>query len=933
MFWGKKKNNFLLTQALLPYSYMKKTTSLPNISTSSLNNSPKSRQTQLPSINHSTTATTSTHTNLLKPLHHTNSEINLHLFSDKLTHFKINRLRSLKPLFVENNYNKVFNLISNESDSLNTNNNQQDTDLQNFFKENPSITNELYSKNYISKFHKLKITTKPEEQQQPQHSTSIFNKTKYSSSNSVKAFYTKYQQYNNLSRKHPNMFVSPSLAFIKASQRERIVPNAIGLIKRNYSEDKESNYYQIDLTNQKRGDSYMKALSSSIEKLSQPLNALMLSSNRLSHHSMDSLFKAIMINDVNVLSTLKHLDLSCNSISTFGTNKLMLLLANANCVIEHLNLESNHLKDKNIISITTCISQSLISKKIKYVNLNNNFISDESSNSIANMIEHCVNLQVIMLSQNSLHNQSGVKLITKLKQLNDLRVLDLSWNNLGNHLLNEPQFEEITKHDHNPSRKYRNFELNEIKTKMHFIFKSNPHSPVTASKKPLIIKIPPHKVSPFTKELCDYIAHLSSYKSKLVHLDISHNNLSYEDCECLSIHIKQNHSILGIHVDGNEMSIDSLGFVHAYHSHKSNALHSYSKSHLCYGINLNPFLRRTSVDNIRNLRNNNNCWICEGWNEHEFVYTPSCDEKVNAKYISVRIHLSFDNYEGCDMMFNGRYFHVYRMCPPGIVTYCYTVDTKVVNDYGKDTYTVHSHKECIHIAFDDKYFDELHNKKLQQAHDNNNNSSNISIQSEYNKTITVNTFGKVNIRHNLNVIDNTYTTTLKHCEPRPRRSVNIFIKPRTPWTFPKSIWATYGYDYNGIASDHLNECFEHDFKRCQLEKEFVNANTLCKVKEMLRQHYIDIVNCYKYLSSYSGFTVWQISQNVLLDWIGKCEGLCDRKYDINGVLLVQTGICANVVDKEERVKNKNKNLSDNLVRHQFMSLIAKMPKDKYIRSK
>jgi hypothetical protein len=51
------------------------------------------------------------------------------------------------------------------------------------------------------------------------------------------------------------------------------------------------------------------------------------------------------------------------------------------------------------------------------------------------------------------------------------------------------------------------------------------------------------------------------------------------------------------------------------------------------------------------------------------------------------------------------------------------------------------------------------------------------------------------------------------------------------------------------------------------------------------------------------------------------------------VFLVQTGICANALDKEERVKHNNKNLGDNIVRHQFMALIAKVPKDKYIRSK
>ena len=42
----------------------------------------------------------------------------------------------------------------------------------------------------------------------------------------------------------------------------------------------------------------------------------------------------------------------------------------------------------------------------------------------------------------------------------------------------------------------------------------------------------------------------------LIHLDISHNNLNYEDCKLISEKSKVNHAILGIHVDGNCMEIN-----------------------------------------------------------------------------------------------------------------------------------------------------------------------------------------------------------------------------------------------------------------------------------------------------------------------------------------------------------------------------------------
>jgi hypothetical protein len=93
------------------------------------------------------------------------------------------------------------------------------------------------------------------------------------------------------------------------------------------------------------------------------------------------------------------------------------------------------------------------------------------------------------------------------------------------------------------------------------------------------------------------------------------------------------------------------------------------------------------------------------------------------------------------------------------------------------------------------------------------------------------------------------------------------------------------------------------------------------------------LDCYKYLSSYSGFQVWQITPTALGEWMNKCPGLYGPGFDFNAVVISQKGIIANLVDLDER-KNKNKNLPDNLVRHQFLSLLVKVPKDKYIsRSK
>ena len=48
--------------------------------------------------------------------------------------------------------------------------------------------------------------------------------------------------------------------------------------------------------------------------------------------------------------------------------------------------------------------------------------------------------------------------------------------------------------------------------------------------------------------------------SKLIHLDLRHDGLKMEDVRIMGEGLKDNHSLLGIHMIGNEAEIDSLGF-------------------------------------------------------------------------------------------------------------------------------------------------------------------------------------------------------------------------------------------------------------------------------------------------------------------------------------------------------------------------------------
>lgn len=80
-----------------------------------------------------------------------------------------------------------------------------------------------------------------------------------------------------------------------------------------------------------------------------------------------------------------------------------------------------------------------------------------------------------------------------------------------------------------------------------------------------------------------------------------------------------------------------------------------------------------------------------------------------------------------------------------------------------------------------------------------------------------------------------------------------------------------------------------------------------------------------------GSPVWQINQNTLVDFSNNCPGLIDKTYNMNDILLKDKEIKAAQIDKDERNKNKNRCVPDNLIRHQFMGLLVKVAKDKYVR--
>lgn len=135
--------------------------------------------------------------------------------------------------------------------------------------------------------------------------------------------------------------------------------------------------------------------------------------------------------------------------------------------------------------------------------------------------------------------------------------------------------------------------------------------------------------------------------------------------------LKENHTILGLHMTGNKMNVDSLGFLRGFDLVPA-------VSHITSRIS--GSLETCQVpDNKLFLNTCSNCWICEGWTQVEFKFDPYASNNPHDKELTdndkVFIHFSFENFEPDIMtMQNDGNFTIFRMVPPIKFNYYFTVN-------------------------------------------------------------------------------------------------------------------------------------------------------------------------------------------------------------------------------------------------------------------
>jgi Ran GTPase-activating protein (RanGAP) involved in mRNA processing and transport len=422
-----------------------------------------------------------------------------------------------------------------------------------------------------------------------------------------------------------------------------------------------------NFSNFRLGDDYIKSLSSSL-MIVDHLSQINLANNRLSDKGAIPLFETFNLNS-SLNRKIMILNLSYNKLGKDAIIKLCDFIKSNECVLEHINLEANSLGNELVIMVIDGIIDNLFGR-LRYINFGQNNIDDRAAPALAQLVERGESLQAVILYWNQIRNYAASLIVSKIKKHQYMKFFDISWNLVGDCLVDT----ELTKIAE--TQNTLNVELKRLNN-------AGPNG-----KKLNVIK---NSISAFAKELGELF---KERNCGLIHLDISHNNIGSNDAAYICQEVKNNHSILGIHCDGNDLTIDELGFLTPIDTNgKDNQKFShYANSQIYYRIDEDHSLIKTNILNVRRIRGKNHCWICEGWREIKFHYKPSrhYGDKNN---LNVKLHLNFENYKAYDTMLHDDQFICYRMCPPGELLFYFTVDGAPADNSSQQI----THKVDVHV--------------------------------------------------------------------------------------------------------------------------------------------------------------------------------------------------------------------------------------------
>lgn len=303
--------------------------------------------------------------------------------------------------------------------------------------------------------------------------------------------------------------------------------------------------------------------------------------------------------------------------------------------IEYLNLKDNRLTE---IGATNLLS-NLVTKRLKVLDLTDNKLGGKSLEQIAKLLENPDGILVeLHLEHTRARENSMIGVIQALMNNNTLTMLNLSKNSLTN--LTARALKEVLLVNNTVIKidlhwnkitgagglmVFEGLESNNSIQELDFSWNSIGNS----------------------LEVSEKIAKILSKQQSLLHLDFSFNYFTIEESKFIAEGLQQNHYLLGLHMEGNNCSVDSNGFI----------ICEPNSSLLTTGL---PIKRI-----FKSQKPNSKCWVCEKWVESTL--------EISTHFSSpIFIHIDIDNFSPYLLQEKGNSFAISRALPQKEVNFFFS---------------------------------------------------------------------------------------------------------------------------------------------------------------------------------------------------------------------------------------------------------------------
>jgi hypothetical protein len=347
---------------------------------------------------------------------------------------------------------------------------------------------------------------------------------------------------------------------------------------------------------------------------------------------MGNTYASVFAKAIKNIQSIESLNLRNNRL---GDNAVLQLISNLDPRrLKKLDLSYNQLGEKSLMAIARLIADDTTS--IQYLSLEGIQLSTSSLIPICQALMNNSVMRVLNIAKNKLDERAGKPLGVMLDYNRYLEKLDLHWNSLrGNGAV--ALFEGLAE----------NISLLELDISWNGLGRDNLSKTVTKMNDCFI------------------------KNNTLRHIDLSNNRFSTEESEILSRGIMQNHTVCGIHVEGNNCKVDAMGYLLSDKVCTQEDAAHYSERFIASKSRRRPKIPR-------------NCWICEGWVDFEIAWNPAnvvwnrrlkhfAMTKLAIQTEPIFIHLEIDGYSPWLLQPNNQgAYTALRAVPPGKTRFFFT---------------------------------------------------------------------------------------------------------------------------------------------------------------------------------------------------------------------------------------------------------------------